>query len=512
MQRPSKSQVAVFVFILAGYVAVRFWNITASCLWFDEIFSVHAAEHPWNSILNFVALDLIHPPLFYILMKMWIAVGGESLLWLRTLPVAFSIVAIVPFVFLCRELRLGLWTAVLAFFLIAVNGSLIKYAQELRMYSMLMCISLFSLWLFARFFRTGKGIVVLTMVNLVLVYTHYFGWLVLLSEVTAILIFQRIKWRPILMMWVVVFVGFLPWLVAVLRTATSGSELSQNIGWMQRPGIIAVAQLVLGLVEPFYYSATSIDPLSIYRVSIPLSLIAITAICVYFANLKRLDAGDVTSSYLLMIFAIVPMVCAFVASWIFPYSIWGTRHLVIVFAPLSILVANAIVNLPNLKIKTFAVTTLVLFVGYAFFLEAQRPVSEPIWCGFETVGREMSAKQDVPVIVFEDLAAYHLWFAFRMDDKPRKIVKVQNFPGMMEDSAYFLPRGFDEVSKVTADEMKFDEMLVIYRASSYDPSQLPITGLANNGYKVVEQNTFDFGYQKLIGVLLRRNTSALPIN
>src|ERR1044071_3160782 len=127
-------RVIAFVLVAATYVAVRFWDLNATCLWFDEIFSVHAAEHSWNSILDFVVLDLIHPPLFYLILKMWIAVGGEGLFWLRSLPVLFSIVAIIPVLLLCRELRLGFWTTLLTFFLSAVNGSLIKYAQEVRMY------------------------------------------------------------------------------------------------------------------------------------------------------------------------------------------------------------------------------------------------------------------------------------------------------------------------------------------------------------------------------------------
>jgi len=78
---------------------------------------------------------------------------------------------------------------------------------------------------------------------------------------------------------------------------------------------------------------------------------------------------------------------------------------------------------------------------------------------------------------------------------------------MTEDSAYFLPRGFDEVSKVSANALNYDEMLIIYRASLYDPAQQPIVELANKGYEVIEQKTYDFGYQKLVGVFLRRDTS-----
>src|SRR5436190_16136275 len=189
MDRSRILRLAAFLFILTVYIAARLWNLTASCLWFDEIFSVHAAEHSWDSILNFVSLDLIHPPLFYILLKLWISAGGEGLLWLRTFPVLFSIIAIVPFICLCRDLRLNNWTTILAFFFIAVNGSLIKYSQELRMYSMLLCLSLFSMWLFVRYFKSGKGMVALTIINILLVYTHYFGWLTVFSELVATLTF-----------------------------------------------------------------------------------------------------------------------------------------------------------------------------------------------------------------------------------------------------------------------------------------------------------------------------------
>src|SRR5687768_1422948 len=101
MKRSRPVQFAAFLLVIGAYVALRFWRLTDSCLWFDEIFSVHAAGHAWDSILNFVALDLIHPPLFYVLLKLWIGMVGEGLLWLRLFPVVFSVIAIVPFIGLC---------------------------------------------------------------------------------------------------------------------------------------------------------------------------------------------------------------------------------------------------------------------------------------------------------------------------------------------------------------------------------------------------------------------------
>src|SRR6266852_1795084 len=91
--------------VVALFVAARLWHLTTSCLWFDEIFSVHAARHGWTDMLRFVAADIIHPPLFYALLKVWIALGGESLLWLRLFPALTSIATMFPFLLLCREFR-----------------------------------------------------------------------------------------------------------------------------------------------------------------------------------------------------------------------------------------------------------------------------------------------------------------------------------------------------------------------------------------------------------------------
>ena len=55
--------------LIAGLLAavllgVPLWQLHASCLWIDAGFSVHAARHGWGALVDFVALDLIHPPLF----------------------------------------------------------------------------------------------------------------------------------------------------------------------------------------------------------------------------------------------------------------------------------------------------------------------------------------------------------------------------------------------------------------------------------------------------------------
>src|SRR6185369_17246077 len=148
--------------------------------------------------------------------------------------------------------------------------------QTLRLYTMLMFLSLASLWLFTRYFNRGKSFAPLLIVNLLLIYTHYFGWLVVGAEIVALLAFQRIKWRRMLTMVAVLLAAFTPWMIAVFKAADAGSDVGQNISWMSRPRWLELRTFVFDLTEPFYFQASNAEAASIYRVSVPIVLILVT--------------------------------------------------------------------------------------------------------------------------------------------------------------------------------------------------------------------------------------------
>ncbi|CAN5207379.1 hypothetical protein BH20ACI2_BH20ACI2_21210 [soil metagenome] len=459
-------QLAAFALVISLYAAARIWGMTGSCLWFDEIFSIHAAEHPWNSIFSFVSLDLIHPPLFYVLLKLWISIGGESLLWLRSFPVAISVIAVFPFIALCRELKLSVWTQILALFLFAVNGSLIKYAQEVRMYSLLLCLSLFSMWLFVRFVNRGVGYVPLIIVNVLMVYTHYFGWLVVLTEVGLVLWFQRTKLREALIMAAIAAAAFLPWIIAVASAALGGSDVGQNIGWMSRPGPTEIFNFVLDVVEPFYYQASSAEPSSYFVVSIPIVLLIGAAKLGYLT--KERSESDRCNFSILGAFTGIPIAIALIVSWLTPYSIWGTRHLIIAFPPMLILSAVFLTGIDNKTLSRIAATCLGVLVAIGFAVNANRLLPDYSWCVWEPLTKDWIlaphySSEPKQVFVTEELIGYHIWFAARKFPG-HKIDVIKGIPGTSGDPAYFLPRGFDEV-KVIEPEAAFSasEFWVAFR-------------------------------------------------
>lgn len=491
------------VLVVAIYVALRLWRLDASCLWFDEIFSVHAAEHGFADFFRFVALDLVHPPLFYLILKAWINIGGEGVYWLRLLPALFSFLAIIPLGLFVREVAPDRkWVLSLALFLMAVSGPMIKYSQEVRMYSLLLLLSLTSLWLFLRLCRAGKGLAILTIVNILLIYTQYFGWYAILVELVAAALFFRERLSRIALMTGIAAVSFLPWALTVWRASVESVGLVQNIGGTVRPGFAAVAQLSLNLVEPFYTPGTTADPISIYRIAVPLLVLCAVAVALYFGKAAN-DRTLTPIGNALLTFASVPIVIAYIVSWLSPYSVWGTRHLIVIFGPVYVLVALAVLGANSQWLRQGVIALTILFPGYAFALDLRRDPNF-IWCTWEQLADTTHAAANVqdthvPIYVFEDLVAYHFWFRLREST----VRVVRDVEGVQEDQGFFLPRGFDNVPVVQMADIHDSKLWIAYRVSETN-RRTPLDTFMAAGYVPLEKREIDAGGQTAYLVLLEK--------
>ena len=77
----TKASRTVFALIAILFAAARLWNFTAYGLFSDEVFTAQTISLSWHDMLGAVVYDVVHPPLFYLLLKAWTAIGGGSLLW-----------------------------------------------------------------------------------------------------------------------------------------------------------------------------------------------------------------------------------------------------------------------------------------------------------------------------------------------------------------------------------------------------------------------------------------------
>ena len=487
--RPSSLLTASLV---ALYVAARVWRLTAACLWFDELFSLHAARHTWAGLWRFVAADLIHPPLFYALLKLWAAAGGESLLWLRLFPVAASAAAVAPLLLLARELKLGKAATNVALLLAASNGYLIKYAQEVRMYGLLLLLTLTSLWLFARLLGSeekARGrLVVLSFVNLLLVYTHYYGWLVVACEAAFLALWQRRRLGAFMLTVVGLSVAYAPWMAACVGAAKSGAGLAQNIGWIERPGAGDLAELMALFNQPFYFRQSSADPLYARGGALFGLLLfgpAVAALLIERVGRKgRSDELKDKAVPFLLTFTLLPVALALVASYLLPQSVWGGRHLIVAAGPYALLAGTALARLRRAWWRAGALLLVGCWMALAGLLTLARRPPAYVWCAWEglaaSVARDDASASDV--YAFEDLVAYHLWFALERTGRFR-VVSVKGTPGVKEDPAYFLPRDFDGVAVSNADALEGERFWAAFRDAGWDESRQPLKLFKERGYR-----------------------------
>ncbi|HEX8116890.1 MAG TPA: glycosyltransferase family 39 protein [Pyrinomonadaceae bacterium] len=492
--RPSafrNPQSVILALLVALYAAARLWRLTASCLWFDELFGVHAARHSWPELWRFVAADLIHPPLFYALLKLWASAGGESVYWLRLFPVAASVAAVVPLLLLARELKLGAAATNVALLLAAANGYLIKYAQEVRMYGLLILLTLTSLWLFARLLNgegKARGILsVLLFVNLLLVYTHYYGWLVVACQAALLAFRGRRRLGGFMLTVAGLCVAYVPWVVACVRAAGAGRGLAQNIGWIGRPGVRDLFELFALFNQPFYFRQSSTDPLFVRAGALlGLLLVGLPVVALLFRKVKQRDEGvefEGRAVEFLLTFTLLPVALAFAASYVLPQSVWGTRHLIVSAGPYALLAGVALARLRPVWWRWAALTLLCCWLALSGALVLARREPPHVWCAWEGLAASAAREEKggTDVYAFEDLVAYHLWFALERGGRFR-VVSVKG-AGVNEDPAYFLPRDFQGVNVAGADALKGERFWAAFRDTDWDESHQPLKLIKERGYR-----------------------------
>ena len=334
---PRRIQTWVFWALVALYIAARAWRLAAICLDGDEIFSVTIARGGWAKLTADAARDSVHPPTFYYLLKLWVSLGGESLLWVRTLPALFSILSLAPLVLLCRELRLRRVEINCAVGVAAINPLLIYYSQHLRMYSLLLLCATTSIWLFHRVLRASSRdltmrILALTAANVALVYSHYYGWLVIGFEGLYILLWKRDRFWPAAISSAAVLAAFGPWLYVAAKAAIAKGGLASNLDWIPKPALGDVAWMLAEFMG-FGDFPEAIQPVAWVMFGM-LVAIGIGAI----ANRGRRGQANYGHAVgFLAFFVLGPMLAAFAASVMMKDSVWGQRHLIFVAQPLLVL-------------------------------------------------------------------------------------------------------------------------------------------------------------------------------
>jgi len=331
--------------LLAVSLFVRTRDIHAG-FWIDEGLSVGIASHSLLDIPGVLVQDG-SPPLYYLLLHVWMQLAGTSEAATHSLSLIFAALAVPA----------GLWAGWTLFgaragwicaSLATLNPFITLYAQETRMYALMVTLSLVASGALAHAFAFGRRryFVLFAVVLTVMLYTH--NWALFFSAAAVLAVVpclrasgdRRTLARDALIAFGAAGLLFTPWVPTLLSqvretgapwaTVPAAERLSRDVSFLLGGDAAAIAIL----------------------------LAAGTGLA---AVLSRRQSPERTAVLALLILAAGTLALGWTASQVAPA--WTARYLAVVVGPLLLLAAVGFARAGRFGIVALALV-LVLWVDF----------------------------------------------------------------------------------------------------------------------------------------------------
>ncbi len=237
----------ILIIILGSFL--RVYKLSSESFWIDEAATVYTTKQDAVNTVKDIYITLEHasqyfkgggiPPLYLVLANYWTKLVGLSEAKLRLLSAIFGIISVYV-IFLVGKDMFDEGVGLVSAFLLSINYLQIYYSQEARPYSLGILLTLLSVYFLFNALNKKKIFYWIAHVvsSVLLIYTHYFGFLILLFESLFLLFYlkeYRNSVKSIFISALSIFVLYIPWLPVLVRLI-SGSEylrlyLGKNVLW-----------------------------------------------------------------------------------------------------------------------------------------------------------------------------------------------------------------------------------------------------------------------------------------
>jgi len=202
----------------------------------DEPFTIFYAQADFHTLFEMLKTEN-NPPLFFILLHFWIKVFGISAFSVRFLPMIFSTLTALVIFFLGKRFvsqRVGLVAALIFTF----SNYHLLFAHEARVYSLFGLLAVSSMYLYLQVSHRYDllSAIFLIIINILLIYSHFFGFYIILIQLTSCLLIKNLRSRILklyLVNLVIVMISYIPYLSIFisrfLLTSTHGTWVPQPV-------------------------------------------------------------------------------------------------------------------------------------------------------------------------------------------------------------------------------------------------------------------------------------------
>ena len=310
--------IGISAYLRSHYITGQFWE--------DEAITTGIASHSLTAIPGVLRHDG-SPPLFYLLLHVWIRLFGSSEAATHSLPLLFGLLTIPVGMWAGWSLfgrRAGVYAAVL----FAFSTFLTAYAQETRMYELMGLLGLVATASFIHGFvyRRRRYLILFSVAEALMLYTHAWGMFFGAGAVIALIAVWRAcpvpERRALVRDGVMAFVGagvlFLPWVPNFLYQASH-----TGAPWAPPPRFGAPVLL-------------SRDLLGGDRITVALVLAIVIGLAPLFTRARR-RSREAAQMWALIVLPFATLLLAWLASQITPAFI--SRYFAPILASILLLAA-----------------------------------------------------------------------------------------------------------------------------------------------------------------------------
>lgn len=433
----------------------------------DEPFTIFWAQVGLHELMQKLNTGN-NAPFHFFLMHFWVKLFGINPFSVRFLSLIFSSVTPV-FIFLIGKRFYNYFTGILAAFIFTFATIHVYFSHEARVYSLLALLTAISLYLFLRIIENPKNrklFIFLFIVNLLLIYSHYFGFFIPFIEVISVLFIKERKSliKPITLLMSFLAISFLPIFFIFIERFSSSTN---NGTWVSGPEF----GQVYGFLNIFINNRINM---------LLLILIFITGFIIvlkqkYFK--KTFDDLFNTKTVIIFLWFFVPYIIMFLISYKVPMFI--DRYILYTSIPFYIFIAILVNSVfQNYRFKIIAA---VIFLGSMVFTFSLNPDNFRNMKEIVALVKRLKTK-NTEVFIAPDYADLGFVYHYNID----YFKDYKNYKQLMKSENIFPVSNEAEAASVL--DTTLNKCIYIQAGSEFQDPDNKIYNFLSSKYKKVEHH------------------------
>lgn len=410
-----KSPAFILLIITAAGTVIRILKIDDAELWHDEACTARFAWMTVSELFSSLTSTEPHPPVYYLFMKLWIGIFGDSEVSLR-LPSLISGSALIPAVYLTASRLFDRASALLSALFVALSPIAVYYSCEARNY-MFVCLASLSAFYFALSYLKETRPLRLAFFSLLLfvsLFTHNYTFflapvflslpLLIHSERKSRIRFFAAALAPLAL--------FALWQALFFSSQSGGLDFLSD--YWERQGFFDSVLLTLksffaGVSYPDY-----LGYLALYKPPQIIEILAISFVALVifsaFIHTAQNKTGILAFAYFL-----APVLIPCLISLKYPIYLSG-RYEMIAFPGFAMLAGTGLRNLSGFARRTggkFVPAAAAVFLAFSFITLAPFLSAKGDFKVREVAGRIVEKAEKGDIIIFTDLFRPSFEYEFR---------------------------------------------------------------------------------------------------